>query len=314
MGADDLVLIVNPGANRFRSAHRIAAAEAALRRRNVGYRLVRTDAYENIEVQARRARDAGVPVVVACGGDGTNRAVATALAGTETRMGVFPCGRGNDLARALGIPFDPEAAVQTILDGETHRIDLGCTGETCFTTVATLGIDSEVSERVRLHGSGATSRFTYPLTLLKVVFQYQFPRVVLEGDFGRREEEIVVAATANTPFYGGGMKVAPAADPTDGLFHVCVIKAFARIRLLALFPTVYRGSHVRRPEVEMLRTRSLRVSCERPLSLYGDGELLGTTPIEMEVRPRALRVCVPRGTGSISRSNTSSSSGAGSAG
>jgi diacylglycerol kinase (ATP) len=294
VSADELTLIVNPGANRFRSAHRIAEAETVLRRRDVRYQVIQSDAYEDIEVQARRARDEGSPVVVACGGDGTNRAVAAALAGTEARMGVLPCGRGNDLARALGIPVEPEAAIDTILNGGTRLIDLGYAGDICFTTVATLGIDSEVSERVRRQRSGATSRLTYPLTLLKVLFQYQFPRVLLEGDFGRREGRIVAAAAANTAFYGGGMRIAPPADPTDGLFHVCFIRAFPRLKLLALFPTVYRGSHVERPEVEMLQTRALRVSSERPLPLYGDGEPLGTTPIEMEVRPQALRVCVPK--------------------
>jgi len=289
----EITLIVNPAANRGRSEERVRRAECAFRRCGARCRTVRTESYETIEHEARRARERGAKAVVACGGDGTNRAVATAVAGTDTPMGILPCGRGNDLARALGLPFEPEPAANTIFAGSTRRIDLGFAEGQYFTTAATLGIDSAVSERVRASARGALAGLSYPFALVATLLTFRFPHVVLDGDFGRREGPILLAATANTPWYGRGMRIAPPAAPDDGLFHLCVIRALSKVKLLALFPTVYRGAHLRFREVELLSTRRLSVSSERPLSLYADGELLGKTPINLEIRPRALSVCVP---------------------
>jgi len=295
MAAHDLALIVNPGANRGRSGELIERVEEILRSRNATYRLTRTKSYDEIGDAARAAREEGFPVVVSCGGDGTNRAVASALAGTETALGVVCGGRGNDLARALGIPLDAEGAVETLFHGRSRPIDVGRAGDTIFLTVAALGIDAEVSERVRSKGPGRLSAFNYPAALVRTVFTYRSPKVVLEGDFGRREGPILLAATANTPYYGKGMEIAPGANPEDGLFDLCVIRSIGRVKLLRVFPTVYRGAHLRYDEVEILRTREVRVECEETLPVYADGEFLGRTPIEMRVEPQSLRVLVPEG-------------------
>jgi len=267
--------------------------EEILRERKVPHRIIRTAGSEEIEERAREAREEGFSTVVSCGGDGTHRAVASALAGTETKMGLVCGGRGNDLVRALGIPMEAGAAVETILAGHTRKIDVGGAGDRVFLTVATLGIDSEVSGKVQNRRRGPLAAFSYPLGLLSALLTYRPPKVTLTGDFGVREERVLLTATANTPYYGKGMMIAPGADPADGEFEVCVIRALSRLKLLGLYPTVYRGSHPRFDEVEMLRTRSLRLESERALPLYADGEYLGETPIELEVRPSALRVCVP---------------------
>lgn len=311
MSRGEITLIVNPGANRGGSQRRIAEAEAVLRGRAASYRIVRTGSYAEIEPEARRARDAGAPLVVSCGGDGTNRAVASALAETGTPMGILPSGRGNDLARALGIPSDPEGAVDALLSGHTRAIDLGFAAGNWFTTVATLGIDSEVSERVNRIRNRFPPRLLYPVALLGTLVSYRYPHVVLEGDFGRREGRIVAAATANTPCYGGGMRIVPPADPTDGLLHLCLIRSLPKLKLLVLFPSVYAGRHTRFKEVEILSSRRITVRSNETLPLYADGEFLGTTPMDLEVRAKALRVCVPARPGPVNRSDTSSSSAAG---
>jgi YegS/Rv2252/BmrU family lipid kinase len=297
MAAEDIAVIVNPGANRGRAHRMVERMEEILRKRNVPHRVIQTARYEEIEERAREAREEGFPTIVSCGGDGTHRAVASALAGTGTKMGLVCGGRGNDLARALGIPLNTDAAIDTILAHHTRTIDVGVAGDRVFLTVATLGIDSEVSEKV-IHGQrGPLAAFSYPLGLLRTLFTYRPPKVTLKGDFGIREERVLLAATANTSYYGKGMMIAPGADPADGEFEVCVIRALPRVKLLGLYPTVYRGSHGRFDEVELLRTKSLLLESDQTLSLYADGEYLGETPIDLEVRPRALRVCVPGGTG-----------------
>jgi diacylglycerol kinase family enzyme len=100
----------------------------------------------------------------------------------------------------------------------------------------------------------------------------------------------MLAAFANTPLYGGGMKIAPRAKMDDGLLDVCVVGAVGRFRLLRLFPAVYSGNHLKVPEVEYFQASRVRVETERPLDVYADGEYVYRTPVEVGVEPAALKV------------------------
>jgi len=114
------------------------------------------------------------------------------------------------------------------------------------------------------------------------------------------ERPTVLAAFANAPVYGGGMKIAPRARLDDGLLDICLITDINKFKLFCLFPTVYFGKHVGMKEVEYLQTRRLRIETEKPLQVYADGEYVCKTPIEVSVAGKALRVIhssgVPEGT------------------
>jgi diacylglycerol kinase family enzyme len=103
----------------------------------------------------------------------------------------------------------------------------------------------------------------------------------------------MLAAFANAPSYGHGMRMAPRAQLDDGLLDVCFVRRAGKLRLLRLFPRVFSGAHLDLPEVEYRRAARLRVETESPMDLYGDGEFICQTPVEVSVQPRALRVIVP---------------------
>jgi diacylglycerol kinase family enzyme len=103
----------------------------------------------------------------------------------------------------------------------------------------------------------------------------------------------LIAAFANTPLYGGGMKVAPKAKMDDGLLDVCIVGALRPLRLLRLFPTVYSGNHLKVPEVEYFPASRVRVETGDPMDVYADGEFVCRTPVEIGVQRAALRVIVP---------------------
>ena len=236
-----------------------------------------------------------MPVLAVAGGDGSCQLAAQELQGTNTALGLIPAGRGNDLARALGISTDPELAVRGLLQGEPRSIDLGRADDRVFVTVAACGFDAQVSELVhrgKVPGGGTGA---YVLATLLALARLRPARVCLEGDFGRIDEPMLMAATANTSCYGGGMRIAPRAEPDDGLFDVCVVGKVGRLELVGMLGRVFEGRHLTHPAVRILHTRRLRIETSKPWLLHADGEPLGRTPTQLELLPAALKVMVPRG-------------------
>jgi diacylglycerol kinase (ATP) len=110
----------------------------------------------------------------------------------------------------------------------------------------------------------------------------------------KKSQPTILAAFANTPTYGGGMKIAPRAQMDDGLLDVCVIGSVDPFKLFCMFPTVYFGRHLSIREVDYFPAAHLRVETEHPLDVYADGEYVCRTPAEISVQRSALRVIVPQ--------------------
>jgi YegS/Rv2252/BmrU family lipid kinase len=234
---------------------------------------------------------AGRASVVVCGGDGTVHEAAAGLAGTGTALAVLACGRGNDFAAALRLPRGPSPLVAAVLEGERIRVDLGSLNGTAFCTVAAVGFDAEVTRHVMRGGGRTAGRHAYLLAALQLLFRYPAPVLRFEGDFGVREGRYLFGAIANTERYGAGFRIAPGARADDGLLDCVLVSDLPRWRALTLMPSIFRGTHVHRPEVEVVRTRELSVTSERPCALAADGEFLGEAPATIVVRPRALWLC-----------------------
>jgi YegS/Rv2252/BmrU family lipid kinase len=232
----------------------------------------------------------GATRILVCGGDGTINEVASALAHTDCALGILPFGRGNDLAAALGVPRSLEAAVAVFLAGNTRRIDLGTVNGRVFCTVAATGFDAEVARRVRTGRWHHAGRFAYAGGVLGSLWTYRAAQLRLEGDFGVREGKYLLAAASNTGSYGGGIWIAPDARPDDGLLDCCLVREMPPLRMVRIFLRAYGGGHVRFPEVEMVRTRQLGVTADRPLPVITDGELAGETPATFGIVPMALQV------------------------
>ncbi len=288
-----MLLLANPECNHGRSKEKVSRVNDFLRERGILFELRMTTSAEQVEEEARSAADRGVSLVVVCGGDGTIHHAVNGLAGSDTVMAILPCGRGNDLARVLGIPRDPLEAIGIALDGETRPMSLGRAGSRYFVTVATLGFDSAVSaESARPHPR-IPRRLNYTYSLLRSLIRYQCPMVRLSGDFGTFDGKVFLCATGNTSHYGGGMKIVPDARHDVSSLEVCLIKAMPRLKAAILFPTVFKGRHLHFREVETFSTRSLDISSESPLPVYADGEPVGKTPIRLEIVPDGIKVRMP---------------------
>lgn len=250
------------------------------------------------------AAAAGVDLVVAFGGDGTNHSVINALAerpGLGAAFGSLPVGTGTDWARALGIPSDPAAAVDWLMRAKPVLCDLGrleyrdaqngdLPARRFFLNISSAGVSGAIVARVnRLRRRTA---LTFLRTTIAALFKYRPQRITVECD-GEEfyQGPSYLLAVANGRFFGRGMRVAPDALVDDALFDVVLVEGMPRLRILLALRTVFSGRHLRRKDVHHRRAASVRVHSEDgPLSLDLDGEEALGQDLAYTVLPGALRV------------------------
>jgi YegS/Rv2252/BmrU family lipid kinase len=286
-----LALLVNPASAGGRTLKLLPAVEQALDARRATFRVQRTRGLEHGAEQALLAIEAGeLPVVMS--GDGLVGAVGGAMAGSDTPLGILPGGRGNDLARVLGIPGEPEWAVAALFSGHSRRIDVGEANGKRFLGIVSVGFDSEcnrLANEVRL----IRSNLVYVYSLFRTLAGWKPARFTIRVDEERTRFTGYSVSVANNSTFGGGMRIAPGADLEDGLFDVVAIGEVGKLRFLANLPKVFKGTHVKGDDVRVFRTSHLELSASKPFPVYADGEHLTDLPASLRILPHALSVLVP---------------------
>lgn len=287
------VLVVgNPAAGGGRAAASLDGVGARVRRAG----------HEVIEVVPAAADDLATALVaggleaadrvVVVGGDGMVHGCLPALAGRDVPVGLVALGTGNDFARGLGLPLDDlDAAVASALS-PAAPLDLIRVGERYVASVATLGFSADVNERAnRMRRPRGSSRYTIA-TLLEVPGLRSLPlRIELDGEV--LEADTTFLAVANTEYFGGGMRICPGADPTDGVLALTVVGRCSRLQLLRVLPRVFDGDHLTHPAVSTYTARRITIS-GADTRLWGDGEPMAPLPAVLEAAPAALHVAGAR--------------------
>jgi len=289
-------LIVNPSAGGGRAARALPPVEAAFARTGLACRTVKTRDLSHARTVAGEAAGAG-ETTVTLGGDGLTGAVAHELRRhPDAVLGLLPGGRGNDLARVLGLPPEPVAACEVIAHGHERAIDLGEVQEPAgaartFIGIASVGFDS-VANEIANRAPSRLGNLVYAYGALRALATWRPATFDLELD-GRPESFTGFSvAAANSKAYGGGMYLAPDAELDDGLLDVVISRHASRRRFLATLPKVFRGEHIHEPTIEVKRCAELRVSADRPFAMYADGDPIGDLPVTVRACPGALRVLV----------------------
>jgi YegS/Rv2252/BmrU family lipid kinase len=255
--------------------------------------VARADSPAATETAVRAAVAAGVDRVLVGGGDGTIHAVLPALVGSATALGILPVGTVNVLARELQIPLDLESALRIALDGTPRRIDLGCADGRPFALMAGLGFDARVvADTVpRLKELfGAVAYVTTGLQALAVYRSSQFHVTMDDLDATFPAWLMIVG---NATFYAYELSLSPDARIDDGLLDVCIFAETSALdRLTQLFAT-FVGLHPLHPNVSIFRTHRLHVTAEPPVCVQLDGDVAGTSPVEIGILPGALTVMTP---------------------
>jgi len=261
-------------------------------------------------------------VILLFGGDGTVHRHLGLLVGLGLPVLVVPAGSGNDFARALGLGSvrDSLTAWKKFCGGSNNvcELDLGVISPAAsasinradetpaqrsryFACVAGVGLDAEVARRANqlprwLRGHGG-----YALSLAPTIFSFApLPMKILTATetettdwITKSDQPTLLAAFANTPIYGGGMKIAPKAKMDDGLLDVCIVGGVDPFKLFCMFPTVYYGRHLGIREVSYFHAPRVRVETEHAIDVYADGEYVCQTPVEIGVQRAALMVVMP---------------------
>jgi YegS/Rv2252/BmrU family lipid kinase len=303
------LVIVNPKAGAGKALRAARTLAERLEAEGRPAQLAQTEQPGHATLIARHACAEGVGTVVAVGGDGTVQEVVTGLcldmdgtaAGPDRprpMLALLPAGTGGDYRRTFGWTESADAALSRICSPRPVRVDIGraevttATGKVtlAFANVLSFGLGGLTDQLVSRSPKWIGGTAAFYLGAVRATLIYQALPVVLEVD----GNEVEVAPYANVAvclgrYFGGGMKIAPDADPSDGMFEIVTIQG-SRASVLALTADIYRGAHLRRAGVRVLRGKSVVARVTRPgdVLVDADGEQPGTLPISVELLPRAL--------------------------
>ncbi|MEV0405592.1 YegS/Rv2252/BmrU family lipid kinase [Actinoallomurus sp. NPDC050550] len=284
--------VVNPAAGGDAAARLIPVARL-LREAGAEMTVEYSRSLEHAAELARTAADKG-HAVIAAGGDGMVGGLVGALAGTDGLLGILPAGRGNDFARQLGLPDEPDRLAALLLEAEPRRIDaIEVTSPDGAKRVVAGSVYGGVDSVANAHINRLTrlpGPLAYYLGPLRAIATWRpvSYRITVDGEL--HEERGYTVVVANSGYYGYGLHIAPDAAVDDGLLDVVIIRHAPKRLFFAVMRELPQGTHVRRPEIEVLRGREVVIEADREIPYGADGELLGVLPATARVLPGALNV------------------------
>jgi diacylglycerol kinase (ATP) len=289
-----VVVVANPTAGDGKAGRLIGKVNAILEQLGVDHEIRVSGSPEEMEQLAHAVGEQG-GIVAVLGGDGSVNLAVNGLAGTSGTLAVLPAGTGDDFAKAIDVG-KLEAATRLLADPKTVDVDLiGVTAgveQRRFINVAGAGFDSEVSDVAAGMRRRLGSRAHYAIATVKTLPRFVPARFHLELDGSSIDVDAMLVVIGNSYAYGGGMKVLPQASIVDGALDICIVTAMSKAAFLRAFPKVYLGKHATHPNVMMLRGTDLKVEANRRVSVFADGEKVGSLPAVFTVLPKALPVVV----------------------
>jgi YegS/Rv2252/BmrU family lipid kinase len=293
--ASPVCLIVNPAAGGGKSGRLGPQLERTLREHGLLVTRVETRDLPHARELAVEAAGRG-ETVVALSGDGMIGAIADSLRSVPGAvLGILPGGRGNDLARVLGIPDDPQAACATIANGAARPVDMGEVDGRAFVGIASAGFDSDAN-RIANEAPPWLGALVYAYGALRALASWRAATFQIELDPPGERHTFTgySVGTCNSKAYGGGMYAAPGALLDDGLLDVVTMAHVSRRRFLSsVLPRVFKGTHVELDAVRVFRAAEVLISADRPFTMYADGDPIGELPVRVRAVSGAVNIIVP---------------------
>jgi len=290
-------ILINPvsgGATASVVRARVEQARVALRAHGEEGAVIVTERRGHATELAADAVSRGERRVVSWGGDGTMNEVASALAGTETVLGLIPSGSGNGLARELGIPREAQAALEVALRAEPRRIDAGQLDGRWFFSIAGIGFDAQVAASFDRAASRRRGFGTYARITARELLTYRAATYRVGGGPSR---EVFLITLANSAQFGNGMRIAPGARVDDGVLDLVVFEERSRVGTILNLPRLVTGTVERARGVTIRQVTETVIESDRPMAYHVDGEpRSGGCRLDARVKPGALLVAAPSGT------------------
>src|SRR3954470_16098903 len=263
----DACLLVNPAAGGGKAARVLPDVEAELRRLGVAFRTEQTTSLLHATELARAAAERG-EAIVTLSGDGLIGSVVGTLKQVDgALLGVLPGGRGNDLARVLGIPLEAVPACQVIATGTPRALDIGEVEGRSFIGIASLGFDS-VANKIANEAPSRLGNLVYAYGALRALAAWRPATFTVDFDGAQRTFSGWSVGACNSRAYGGGMYAAPDAELDDGLFDVVLCSKSSKLAFVRMLTRVFKGTHVELANIEVLRSAAVRIAADRPFTVY----------------------------------------------
>jgi diacylglycerol kinase (ATP) len=301
LGESAVTVFFNPTAGGGRARFRLAQIRELFESFQVQAQFVKTNSAAELKLSVQDAVSRKCGVLLAMGGDGTFHTLANAAFGAGVLLGVIPVGGGNDFAAALGLPDDPLKSAEAILQGTPRFVDLmqvrTAEGRTrLYAGGGGIGLDA----RAIHYSSGSyrwlPGRWRYIASALRALVGFVALEVRVDfpgSELIPHEAKVLLAAVLNTPTYGAGVRLAPQATIDDGLLHVVLIENISVLQILQLLPRLLGSGELRTSRMKRWQVSKVRLTTRNPTVFQGDGEIIGSTPVEIEVIPRAIQVLAP---------------------
>ena len=240
---------------------------------------------------AAKAKDDGVDVVVAIGGDGTVNEVARAIVHSSTALGIIPCGSGNGLARHLLLPLNVRKAIDVINRSEVRQLDYGIINDYPFFCTCGMGFDAFVS--MKFAEAGKRGPITYVENVLREGLKYKPETYTIEDDNGTLQYKAFLISCANASQYGNNAYIAPQASMSDGLMDVIIMEPFDVFEAPQISIEMFSKTLDKNSKIKTFRTRHLHIHRDKPGVIHYDGDPVMTgADIDIELKPKGINIIV----------------------
>ena len=275
-------IVINPTSGQGKGAEIGKFVVGYFSKNDLKYQIILNISAENVASDLRRflTQNPKCPGVLAVGGDGLAHLVLQSVVPVKIPFAVIPAGTGNDFVRALKWPLDQlENQLDFITTTKSTPIDLGIVDGEWFGAVLSSGFDSKVNEKANtLKWPKGPAKYNVAIALELPFFKPSYFEIEL--DDRTISTEAMLIAVGNGSSYGGGMQVCPDASITDGLFDVMILNPISKLEFVKVFPKVYSGAHIHHPEVNIYRSKKVRIYSKAVA--YADGERIGSLPVSAE--------------------------------
>ncbi|MGA8101306.1 MAG: diacylglycerol kinase family protein [Candidatus Acidiferrales bacterium] len=307
----ETLVLVNPVAGGGAARRVLPAVASYLAQQNHSADFAESESTADLRARAAEGVQRGYRNIIALGGDGTFHHLVEAALGSCVQLGFFPAGHGNDLASSLGIPSDAVAAASAFLRSRPHHFDVAemrfpgadpahpCDAgadrfaPTVLVGAGGIGLDAEAAQLANTRFARWPSAFRYIAGALQAFRHFPPLDVELELDGTIERDRALFVAVANAPYYGSGIRIAPAAKMDDGLLDVVLVRPVDWTRMVDAIPMLLLSGDTRWSELRRFRARHLQIRTSRPALVHSAGEIVGATPVELEVLPGAISIVVP---------------------
>ena len=307
MALNKVHVIVNPYSARGKTEKRWQVIKEVVKSYFKEFKYIFTEKPKQATEIARNSLKEGFDLIIGVGGDGTLNEITNrffrkdspTVINTDAALGIIPSGTGSDFIRFMKIPRDFKKSVELIKNSKSRMIDVGKITfspaspdpfSTYFINIADFGLGAEVIKHLSVIPSIKRGSLVYYKGLLKTLRSFQSKAVRLTLDGNRTiEGTFVIGAVANGRIFGGGMIVAPEAEPDDGYFDVVLVRDMKRLEIIYNSPRLYTGSILKLKQVEIHRAKKVEVHSDTPVQIEYDGELGRTLPASFELVERKLK-------------------------